>query len=152
MGTRRLIAFKHEGGYDYVHLSGDGDLAADILDANWSTEAAARELVTGGDISRLAANDAARHNIPGRGVGSANDIDDLLRSAYANEHLISIYDAGEGTRDALAAWNEENDDFVMHVDNADSSGGWMHLADGEEMFHRMIAQDEIEAENARKAA
>lgn len=152
MGTRRLIAFKHEGGYDYVHLSGDGDRAPEILDANWSTESAARELVTGGDISILAANDAARHNIPGRGVGSANDIDDLLRCAHANEHLISIYDPGEGTRDALAAWNDENDDFAMHVDNADSSGGWLHLADGEEMFQRMLAQDEIDAENTRKAA
>ena len=152
MGTRRLIAIAHEGGYDYVHLSGDGDTAPEILDASWSTESSARELVSGGDISMLAANDARRHDIPGRGVGSANDIDDLLRSAYANEHLISIYDAGEGTRDALAAWNEENDDFAMHVDNADSSGGWMHLADGEEMFQRMLAQDEIDAENARKAA
>ena len=151
MSTRRLIAIAHEGGYDYVHLSGDGDTTPEILDASWSTESSARELVSGGDISMLAANDARRHDIPGRGVGSANNIDDL-RSAYANEHLVSIYDAGEGTRDALSAWNEENADFAMHVDNPESSGGWLHLADGEEMYQRWLAQDEIDAENARKAA
>lgn len=152
MSTRRLIAIAHEGGYDYVHLSGDGDTAPDVLDTSWSTESSARELVSGGDISMLAANDAHRHDIPGRGVGSANDIDDLLRSAYANEHLISIYDAGEGTRDALSAWNEENADFAMHVDNADSSGGWLHLADPEEIYQRWLEQEEIDADKAKRAA
>tara|TARA_B100000929_G_scaffold66801_1_gene50939 strand:+ start:10787 stop:11248 length:462 start_codon:yes stop_codon:yes gene_type:complete len=153
MGTRRLIAFKHEGGYDYVHLTYEGDNAPDVLDANWSTESAARELVTGGDIAVLAANDTERHNIPGRGVGSANDLEGLLCAMYGNEHLVSVFDQTGTLRDEIESWNAKMGfGWSMTIDNPDSTGSWIHLADSEEMFQRSIAADEIAEENARKAA
>lgn len=153
MGTRRLIAFKHEGGYDYVHLTYEGDNAPDVLDANWSTESAARELVTGGNIAVLAANDTERHNIPGRGVGSANDLEGLLCAMYGNEHLVSVFDQTGTLRDEIESWNAKMGfGWSMTIDNPDSTGSWIHLADSEEMFQRSIAADEIAEENARKAA
>ena len=153
MGTRRLIAFKHEGGYDYVHLTYEGDNAPDVLDANWSTESAARELVTGGDIAVLAANDTERHNIPGRGVGSANDLEGLLCAMYGNEHLVSVFDQTGTLRDEIESWNAKMGfGWSMTIDNPDSTGSWINLADSEEMFQRSIAADEIAEENARKAA
>lgn len=153
MGTRRLIAFKHEGGYDYVHLTYEGDNAPDVLDANWSTESAARELVTGGDIAVLAANDTERHNIPGRGFGNANDLEGLLCAMYGNEHLLSVFDQTGTLRDEIESWNDKMGyGWSMTIDNPDSTGSWIHLADSEEMFQRSIAADDIAAKNARKAA
>ena len=154
MGTRRLIAFKHEGGYDYVHLTYEGDNAADVLDANWSTESAARELVTGGDIAVLAANDTERHNIPGRGVGSANDFEGLLCAMYGNEHLMSVFDQTGTLHDEIESWNEKMGyGWSMNVDNPDSTGGWIHLADMEEMQHREdLEADREELRQRRKAA
>lgn len=153
MSTRRLIALAHEGGYDYVHLSYEGDTAADMLDANWSTASAARELIADGDIAVLAANDVERHSIAGRGVGSASSLEDLLVSMLDNEHLVSIFDASEGTRDAIEDWNANLGEWNMMgvvIDNPDSSGSWIHLADMQAVQDR----EDIEEERAehRKAA
>ena len=153
MSTRRLIAIAHEGGYDYVHLSYEGDTAADMLEANWSTASAARELIAGGDIAVLAVNDVERHNITGHGIGSASNLEDLLVSMLENEHLVSIFDASEGTRDAIEDWNGNLGEWNMMgvvIDNPDSSGSWIHLADMQAVQDR----EDIEEERAehRKAA
>ena len=153
MSTRRLIAFKQEGGYDYVHLTYEGNTAPDILDANWSTESAARDLIAGGDIAVLAANDAERHNIPGRSVGHASDLEALLCAMLGNENLISIYDESGKLPEEISAWNDEAEyGWTMNVDNPDAMGGWIHLADMEEMQNRADLEEEIAEIAARKAA
>lgn len=143
MGTRRLIAIANQDGYDYIHLSYDGENAASLLDSNWSTASAARELISGGNIAVLAANDVERSAVPGRNVGNAVDLKDLLSCRLANEHLISIFDEGEGTRDALDDM-EGRGQIDLEIDNPNSSGSWIHLADEEAVLFR----DDIAAERA----
>lgn len=140
MSTRRLIAFKHEGGYEYVHLCYDGDTAADKLDTNWSTEYAARDLVAGGDILSLAEIETRLTGAPGHNTGTATDLEDLFASMLGNEHLVSIFDPDGAVRKEVEAIIA--DDIIVAIDNPDTNGPWLHLADSEEIYQRYLAQEE----------
>jgi hypothetical protein len=147
MAAKRLIALRHEDGFDYVHFTGNGDNALVMLDANYSTESAARDLVSGGNIDAglavFAANDLQADGSRSTpfttpfmmASGHAADFEELLQTMRIDEHAISIFDPSGRIEEDLDAYNEQAIyGAKMHLQNADSSGPWFHIADGNAPF------------------
>ena len=144
MSTRRLIAYRHAGGYEAIHLSYDGDNAPAVLEADWSTESMVNDLISGGDVLVLDGDQAERSPRGGRRSALACDFNDLVSMLHGNERLISIFDAVGTARRDIGEWNAKCADWQgLEIENDDSCGQWIHLTTREETLHREALAEEM---------